>query len=75
MLDGGGGGAGRILGSLSIDNGDGNEKGKKKTTALHVHHAFLYISLPSLHDYDVKHPNFTFCGRRVHKTAIFFFLS
>ena len=25
-----------------------------KTTALHVHHAFLYISLPSLHDYDVK---------------------
>ena len=26
---------------------------------LHVHHAFLYISLPSLHDYDVKMPNFT----------------
>ena len=25
-----------------------------KTTTLHVHHAFLYISLPSLHDYDVK---------------------
>ena len=24
---------------------------------LHVHHAFLYISLPSLHDYDVKMPN------------------
>ena len=21
---------------------------------MHVHHAFLYISLPSLHDYDVK---------------------
>ena len=30
-----------------------------KTTILHVHHAFLYISLPSLHDYDVKMPNFT----------------
>ena len=29
-----------------------------KTTILHVHHAFLYISLPSLHDYDVKMPNF-----------------
>ena len=32
------------------DDGDGNEKGKKatgldnKTTTLHVHHAFLYIS-------------------------------
>ena len=25
-----------------------------KTTILHVHHAFLYNSLPSLHDYDVK---------------------
>ena len=25
-----------------------------KTTTLHVHHAFLYISLPSLHNYDVK---------------------
>ena len=23
-----------------------------KTTTLHVHHAFLYIPLPSLHDYD-----------------------
>ena len=40
--------------------GDGNENVKKqlvkinKTTTLHVHHAFLYISLPSLHDYDVN---------------------
>ena len=25
-----------------------------KTTILHVHHAFLYISLPSLNNYDVK---------------------
>ena len=31
-----------------------------KTTILHVHRAFLYISLPTLHDYDVKMPNFTF---------------
>ena len=30
-----------------------------KTTILHVHHVFLYISLPSLHDYDVKMPSFT----------------
>ena len=31
-----------------------------KTTTLHVHYAFLYISLPALHDYDVKMPNFAF---------------
>ena len=30
-----------------------------KTTILHVQHAFLYISLPSLHDYTVKVLNFT----------------
>ena len=35
-----------------------------QTTTLHVHHVFLYISLPSLHDYDVKVPNFSFCGGR-----------
>jgi len=31
----------------------------RKTTTLNVHHAFLDISLPSLHDYDVKMPNST----------------
>ena len=39
-------------------------------------HAFLSISLPSLHDYDVKLPNFTFGGGRDHKfktTTPFFF--
>ena len=35
-----------------------------KTTILHVHHAFLFISLLSLHDYDVKIPKFTFYGER-----------
>ena len=40
---------------------------------LQVHHAFMYISLPSLHYYDVKMPNFTFCGGREHKTTTFFF--
>ena len=30
-----------------------------KTTILKVHHSFLYISFPSLHDYDVKMPNFS----------------
>ena len=42
---------GIILGSLSNDGGDGNENGKIVIgLTLHVHHAFLYISLPSLHD-------------------------
>ena len=40
-----------MLGSLSNDGGDGNENGKIVIgLTLHVHHAFLYISLPSLHD-------------------------
>ena len=26
----------------------------RKTTTLHMHHAFFYISLPSMYDYDVK---------------------
>ena len=44
-----------------------------KTTIPHVHHAFLYISFLTLHDYDVKMPNFRFCGRCEHKTTFFFF--
>ena len=35
-----------------------------KTTTLHVHHAFLYISLPSLHSYDMQCPNFKFTWER-----------
>ena len=34
----------------------------------------LYISLPSLLDYDVKLPNFTFYGGRGHKQRFFFLL-
>ena len=30
----------------------------KQQLCTHVHHAFLYISLRSLHDYGVKIPNF-----------------
>ena len=37
------------------DHGEGNEE------TLHVYHAFLYISLPLLHDYEVKLPKLTFC--------------
>ena len=37
-----------------------------KTITLHVHRDFVYISLPSLHDYHGKMPNFTFCEGRKH---------
>ena len=39
----------KISGILSNDDGDVNDNGKKAT--LHVHHALLHISLPSLRDY------------------------
>ena len=65
--------------SFSNDDGDSNENVKKaigllsKTTSFHVHHAILYISLPLLHDYDVKMPSFTFYGGRKQATTKFFF--
>ena len=47
--------------SFSNDDGDGNENVKKrncsylsKTTTFYAHHTFLYISLSSLQDDDVK---------------------
>ena len=43
-----------------------------KTTTLHVHHVFWYISLPSLHDYDVKMHNFTFVGNVNTKQQLYF---
>ena len=68
----------KALGSFG-DDGDGNQDVKKaigllpKTTNLHVHHAFLYISLPSLHGYDVKMPNCKFYGGRKQATTNLFF--
>ena len=65
----------RSLGTVRSDDGDGNAAKTigliSKTTILHVHHAFLYISLPSLHDYDVKMPNFTMYRGSKHATTIF----
>ena len=67
------------LGSFSNNDGDGNQDVKKaigllrKTPTLHVHHAFLYISSPSLHDYDVKMPNYKFYGGRKQVTTSLFF--
>ena len=62
-------------GSFSNDDGEGNEHVKKetcllrKTTNLHVYHAFMYIFSLSLHDYDVKMPNFTFLGESIKKAT------
>ena len=77
-----------ILGfkGLSNEDDDLNEKGKKtnrlrlpRQLTLDVHHAFLYIYLPSLPGYNVKVLNFTFCGgsegleqASEHKTTTFF---
>ena len=45
-----------------------------KTTTLHVHHAFLFISLPSQHDYDVKWLNFKFFWGRERQGDKFYHL-
>ena len=45
-----------------------------KTTTLHVHHAFLYIFLLSLHNYDVKWPNFKFIWERERQGDKFYYL-
>ena len=58
-----------------------NEDGKKvmgldwKNNNLTRASRFLYISLPWLHDYNVKMPIFTFCREREQKTITFFFFS
>ena len=46
-----------------------------KQQLLNVHHAILYISLPSLHHYDMKLPNFTSPRYVVgeHNTKVFAF--
>ena len=62
---------------MRSDDGDGNEYVKKavvlitKTTTLRLHHAFLYMSWPSLHDYDVKMSDFTFYRGSTQETTKF----
>ena len=71
--------AGQLLGTLRSNNTDDNKNVKKtiglvsKTTTSHVHHTFLHISFPILHDYDVKMPNFAFYGGRKQATTKFYF--
>ena len=58
--------SGEIIESLSNDDGDGNKNGKN-VIGFDWHNnnfarrsLYLYISLPPLHDYDVKLPIFMF---------------
>ena len=69
----------KAIGTLRSNDADDNKNVKKtiglisKTTTSHVHHNFLYISFPFLHDYDVKMPNFPFYGGRKQATTKFYF--
>ena len=70
-----------IIGRLRCHYGDSNESVKQaigldwhiNNSALHVHHAFLYIALPSMHDYAVNCQIFTFHRQREHTTTNFSF--
>ena len=62
---------------LTRNKGATDESKKRlgcKTTTLQVHHAFLYISLPSTARLSLKMPNFTFCGERKQATTKFILL-
>ena len=56
-----------LIVSLRNGNGDISESGKNaiglisKTIILHMHQAFLYISLPSMHEYDMEMFILWFC--------------
>ena len=69
-----------ILVSLHNHDGDGNGYSKKaididkQNNNFARAHAFLYISLPSLYDYNVKLPNFSFCRGREQTDNNFLFL-
>ena len=67
------------VGTLRSNDADDNENVKKtiglisKTAISHVHHTFLYLSSPFLHDCDVKMPNFAFYGGHKQATTKFYF--
>ena len=66
-------------GTVRNYDGYGNENVEKavslmsKTKTLHLHHAFLYISLPSRHNYNVKWPNFEVTWEREQQGGKFHF--
>ena len=64
-----------LLTERKMENGKNAIGLISKSTILHVHQVFLYISLPSLHDYDRRENAYMFVGRREDKTTTFFFFS
>ena len=65
-----------ISGSLSKDDGDGNENGKKLAKNNFARASRFFVRFfAALHDNDVKLPNFTFSGGREHKTSTLFSFS
>ena len=69
-----------VVGTWSPNDATATRTSKKKpigliskTTTWHVHHTFLNISLPFLHYYDVKVPNFSFYGEHKQATTKFYF--
>ena len=70
-----------VLGSFSNEEGDGNENVKRaidslsKTITLHVHHAFLYISLPLAGRQRRENAYFHVLWRMQTNHDEFFFLS
>ena len=60
---------------LLFSNDDGDGKKSNGFIKQNKHHAFLYISLPSLHDCGVKMSNFTFYEVRKQATTNFSFSS
>ena len=62
-------------GTLPNYDDDCKENVKKAIdNSAHLHHAFLYISLLSLHNYDVKLPNFKFTRERERQGDKFYHL-
>lgn len=67
------------IGSLSNNDDNVNKDGKKaigwdSQNNFACASCFLYVSLPSLHDYDMKLPNFTSYGGREHTDNHFLFV-
>ena len=66
----------QTIGGFGNDDGDGNQDVKKTIVLLRkttTRLFSLYISLPSLHDYDVKMPIGKFYGEREQATMNLFF--
>ena len=68
---------GKMVVQLRLSNDDNNENGteagldQQSNSFARAWRFFFYISLPFLHDHEVRLPNLRFCGRRKHNTTIF----